>query len=127
MLRCIIVVGCLICSLPLFSASHWPSVNEKFDVLNDSMELLQQKGRSSLPKMEKLLTEMRERVDQLVGYGAEHIWVSTVHSTCVRILRRHIDKLGFGNSFTIYDADDQKSLIRGRYVIWSMTANQLIC
>lgn len=63
MLRCIIVVGCLICSLPLFSASHWPSVNEKFDVLNDSMELLQQKGRSSLPKMEKLLTEMRERAE----------------------------------------------------------------
>lgn len=58
MLRCIIVVGCLICSLPLFSASHWPSVNEKFDVLNDSMELLQQKGRSSLPKMEKILVEM---------------------------------------------------------------------
>lgn len=61
----------------------------------------------------KAATEMRERVDQLVGYGAEHIWVSTFHSTCVRILRRHIDKLGFGNSFTIYDADDQKSLIRG--------------
>lgn len=63
MLRCIIVVGCIICSLSLFSASHWPSVNEKFDVLNDSMELLQQKGRSSLPKMEKLLTEMRERAE----------------------------------------------------------------
>lgn len=61
----------------------------------------------------KAATEMRERVDQLVGYGAEHIWVSTFHSTCVRILRRHIDKVGFGNSFTIYDADDQKSLIRG--------------
>ena len=56
--------------------------------------------------------EMRERVDDLVGFGAEHIWVSTFHSTCVRILRRHIDKLGYGNSFTIYDADDQKSLIK---------------
>ena len=55
---------------------------------------------------------MRERVDDLVGFGAEHIWVSTFHSTCVRILRRHIDKLGYGNSFTIYDADDQKSLIK---------------
>lgn len=61
----------------------------------------------------KAAKEMRERVDQLVGYGAEHIWVSTFHSTCVRILRRHIDKLGYGNSFTIYDADDQKSLIKG--------------
>lgn len=60
----------------------------------------------------KAAKEMRERVDSLVGYGAEHIWVSTFHSTCVRILRRHIDKLGYGNSFTIYDADDQKSLIR---------------
>ena len=48
----------------------------------------------------KAAKEMRERVDQLVGYGAEHIWVSTFHSTCVRILRRHIDKLGYGNSFT---------------------------
>ena len=61
----------------------------------------------------KAAREMRERVDDLVGYGAEHIWVSTFHSTCVRILRRHIDKLGYGNSFTIYDADDQKSLIKG--------------
>ena len=60
----------------------------------------------------KAAREMRERVDNLVGYGAEHIWVSTFHSTCVRILRRHIDKLGYGNSFTIYDADDQKSLIK---------------
>ena len=60
----------------------------------------------------KATKEMRERVDDLVGYGAEHIWVSTFHSTCVRILRRHIDKLGYGNSFTIYDADDQKSLIK---------------
>ena len=60
----------------------------------------------------KAAKEMRERVDDLVGYGAEHIWVSTFHSTCVRILRRHIDKLGYGNSFTIYDADDQKSLIK---------------
>ena len=60
----------------------------------------------------KAAKEMRERVDDLVGFGAEHIWVSTFHSTCVRILRRHIDKLGYGNSFTIYDADDQKSLIK---------------
>lgn len=60
----------------------------------------------------KAAREMRERVDDLVGYGSEHIWVSTFHSTCVRILRRHIDKLGYSNSFTIYDADDQKSLVK---------------
>lgn len=60
----------------------------------------------------KAAREMRERVDKLVGYGSEHIWVSTFHSTCVRILRRHIDRLGFDKSFTIYDTDDQKSLMK---------------
>ena len=60
----------------------------------------------------KAAGEMRERVDDLVGFGAESIWVSTFHSTCVRILRRHIDLLGYDNSFTIYDADDQKTLMK---------------
>lgn len=60
----------------------------------------------------KAASEMRERVDQLIGYGSENIWVSTFHSTCVRILRRHIDRLGYDNQFTIYDSDDQKSLMR---------------
>ncbi len=60
----------------------------------------------------KAAGEMRERVDQIVGFGADSVWVSTFHSTCVRILRRYIDRLGYGNSFTIYDADDQKSLIK---------------
>ena len=60
----------------------------------------------------KAAGEMRERVDKLVGFGAESIWVSTFHSTCVRILRRYIDRLGFSNSFTIYDAEDQKSIIK---------------
>ncbi|MBQ1393837.1 MAG: UvrD-helicase domain-containing protein, partial [Lachnospiraceae bacterium] len=60
----------------------------------------------------KAAKEMRERVDQIVGYGAEQIWVSTFHSTCVRILRRYIDRLGYDNNFTIYDSDDQKSLMR---------------
>ena len=60
----------------------------------------------------KAAKEMRERVDDLVGFGAEHIWVSTFHSTCVRILRRHIDKLGYGNSFTIYDASEQKTVVK---------------
>ena len=55
---------------------------------------------------------MRERVDQLVGFGAESIWVSTFHSTCVRILRRHIEYLGYNTNFSIYDSDDQKTLMK---------------
>jgi len=60
----------------------------------------------------KAAGEMRDRVNDLVGHGAESIWVSTFHSTCVRILRRHIDRLGFDNSFTIYDTDDTKSVMK---------------
>ena len=60
----------------------------------------------------KAAGEMRERVDQLVGFGAESIWVSTFHSTCVRILRRHIECLGYTTSFSIYDSDDQKTLMK---------------
>ncbi|TCT14611.1 DNA helicase-2/ATP-dependent DNA helicase PcrA [Natranaerovirga pectinivora] len=60
----------------------------------------------------KAAKEMRERVDNLIGQGGEEVWVSTFHSTCVRILRRHIDKLGYDKSFTIYDGDDQKVVIR---------------
>lgn len=60
----------------------------------------------------KAAGEMRERVDRIVGFGAESIWVSTFHSTCVRILRRYIDRLGFDNNFTIYDTDDQKTLMK---------------
>ncbi len=60
----------------------------------------------------KAAREMRERVDKIVGYGSENIWVSTFHSTCVRILRRFADTLGFTRSFTIYDTDDQKTLMR---------------
>lgn len=59
----------------------------------------------------KAAGEMRERVDQLVEFGAESIWVSTFHSTCVRILRRHIEYLGYSNNFSIYDTDDQKTLL----------------
>lgn len=60
----------------------------------------------------KAAGEMRERVDNLVGFGAESIWVSTFHSSCVRILRRHIESLGYTTSFSIYDSDDQKTLMR---------------
>ena len=55
---------------------------------------------------------MRERVDKLIGFGAESVWISTFHSMCVRILRRHIELLGYEPSFTIYDTDDQRSLMK---------------
>ncbi|MEG1902639.1 MAG: UvrD-helicase domain-containing protein [Clostridium sp.] len=60
----------------------------------------------------KAAAEMRERVNKIVGFGAESIWVSTFHSSCVRILRRHIESLGYTTNFTIYDGDDQKTLMR---------------
>lgn len=60
----------------------------------------------------KAANEMRERVNNIIEYGAGSIWVSTFHSTCVRILRRFIDHLGYNNAFTIYDSDDQKSLMK---------------
>ena len=60
----------------------------------------------------KAAGEMRERVDKLVGLGSESIWVSTFHSTCVRILRRFIEALGYGKNFSIYDSDDQRTLMK---------------
>ena len=60
----------------------------------------------------KAAGEMRERVDNLVGFGAESIWVSTFHSSCVRILRREIGALGYASSFTIYDTDDSLRVIK---------------
>ena len=60
----------------------------------------------------KAAGEMRERVDKIVGYGSESIWVSTFHSTCVRILRRYIDRLGYDTNFTIYDTEDQKTVMK---------------
>lgn len=60
----------------------------------------------------KAAGEMRARVDALVEQGAEQVWVATFHASCVRILRRYIDRIGFENSFTIYDADDRKTLMK---------------
>ena len=60
----------------------------------------------------KAAGEMRERINQSVGHGSDSIWVSTFHSMCVRILRRFIDRLGFDTSFSIYDTDDQKSVMK---------------
>lgn len=60
----------------------------------------------------KAAREMRERVAKIIGNGAEEVWVSTFHSTCVRILRRFIDTIGYNRNFTIYDTDDQKTLMK---------------
>ncbi len=60
----------------------------------------------------KAAGEMRERINAMVGHGAESIWVSTFHSSCVRILRRHIDRIGYDTNFTIYDADDSKNVMK---------------
>ena len=60
----------------------------------------------------KAADEMRERACNLVGAGSENLWISTFHATCSRILRRHIDLIGYDRNFTIYDANDQKSLMK---------------
>ena len=65
----------------------------------------------------KAAGEMRDRVNQQVHFGADSVWVSTFHSTCVRILRRHIEFLGYETNFTIYDTDDQKTVMKQVYKI----------
>ena len=60
----------------------------------------------------KAAGEMRERIDDLIGFGADQVWVSTFHSACVRILRRYSDRIGYENNFSIYDADDQKNIVK---------------
>ena len=60
----------------------------------------------------KAAGEMRERVDKILGGNAQGVWISTFHSMCVRILRRHIDLMGYEPSFAIYDTDDQKTLMK---------------
>ena len=79
--------------------------------------LIEEKGVSPYHIMaitftNKAAGEMKERIGNIVSYGAEGIWVTTFHSTCVRILRRYIDRIGFDTNFTIYDADDQKTLMK---------------
>lgn len=73
----------------------------------------------------KAAREMRERVDDMIGYGAEDIWVSTFHSTCVRILRRHIELLGYQTNFSIYDTDDQKKVMKEIYRRMQIDSKQL--
>ena len=78
----------------------------------------------------KAADEMRERVDRIVGDRAQEVWVATFHSTCVRILRRHADRLGYTSDFSIYDTDDQKTLIKNIFKslnIDSKTINEKNC
>ena len=73
----------------------------------------------------KAAGEMRERVDKIVGFGAESIWGSTFHSSCTRILRRYADKIGYGTNFTIYDADDSKALLKDIVKRFQLETSQL--
>ncbi len=73
----------------------------------------------------KAAGEMRERVDKLVSFGSESIWVSTFHSSCVRILRRHIEALGYSTSFSIYDSDDQRTLMKQVFKTLDVDTKQL--
>ncbi len=73
----------------------------------------------------KAAGEMRERVDRLIGFGAESVWISTFHSMCVRILRRHSDAIGMDPHFTIYDGSDQKTLMRQIFRRMKVDAKEL--
>ena len=60
----------------------------------------------------KAANELKDRLEKMLGEEARDVWAATFHSACVRILRRDIDKIGFDRSFTIYDTDDSKRLIK---------------
>ena len=60
----------------------------------------------------KAAGEMKSRVQKTVSFGADSVWVSTFHSACVRILRRYGEHVGYTSSFSIYDTDDQRVLMR---------------
>lgn len=60
----------------------------------------------------KAAKEMRERIDEMVGFGSHDIWVSTFHSTCLQILYRYGERLGYDSNFEISDTGDQKSIIK---------------
>ena len=60
----------------------------------------------------KAANEMKERIAKLIGDDAKDLWMGTFHSICVKILRKHIDKIGFDSSFIIFDTSDQKSMVK---------------
>ena len=60
----------------------------------------------------KAANEMKERIEKIVGDVAKDIWMGTFHSICVRILRKYIDRIGFDNTFLIFDTQDQRTLVK---------------
>ena len=96
----------------------------EFDLIRDQryfleqvLELIQEKGVDpgqilAITFTNKAASEMRERQEQMLGQALRGAWICTFHSCCVRILRMHADKLGYDSNFTIYDADDQKTVIK---------------
>lgn len=60
----------------------------------------------------KAANEMKERVSSLLDMDVAYLWIGTFHSICARILRMNIEKIGYSNNFTIYDTQDQRTLIR---------------
>ena len=60
----------------------------------------------------KAAEELKSRLEKMLGTEAQDIWAQTFHSACVRILRSHADRLGYDNSFTIYDTSDSQSVIK---------------
>jgi DNA helicase II / ATP-dependent DNA helicase PcrA len=89
----------------------------KTRVLTNRIAYLIQKGVSprnilGITFTNKAAKEMRERVAQVVPVNADDIWLSTFHSMCVRILRKHIDRMGYTKAFTILDSSDQLSIIK---------------
>ena len=60
----------------------------------------------------KAANEMKERVENLIGLMSNDVWIGTFHAICLRILRKHIEKLGYNSSFSIYDVSEQKTAIK---------------
>lgn len=89
----------------------------KTKVLTYKVAYLMQKGIKpwnilAITFTNKAANEMKERVQALVGNAIDDIWLGTFHSICVRILRKFIDRLGYDNSFVIFDTSDQKTLVK---------------